>query len=110
MMSLDVASLVSKVLPDEALQVSSLLREDESLDGWTNIQPDEICKHIEICLHLCSLRINTTPYMRHEKKLCWVGLRTEPYYAIICMYPTFASMLYPDHYMYIPIILMFPGQ
>jgi len=33
MMSLDVVSLVSTVLPDEALQVISLLRENESLEG-----------------------------------------------------------------------------
>jgi len=97
MMSLDVVSLVSMVLPDEALQVISLLRENESLEGWMNIPPDEICKHVKICLHLCSLETNTTPYMWHEKKLCWVGLRTEPYYAIICI------LLLPLCYPYIPL-------
>lgn len=99
MMSLDVVSLVSKVLPDEAPQVSSLLREDESLDGWTNIQPDEICKHIEICLHLCSLRIKTTPYMRHEKNYVgWGCVLNHIMLSYVCI------LLLPLWYPYIPII------
>ena len=99
-MTLDVVSLVSKVLPDKPPQVFSILREDESLDGWTNIQPDEICKHIEICLHLCSLETNTTLYIYTcgtRKKLCRVGLHTELYYAIIC------SLLLPLCYPYISL-------